>query len=84
MQFRDMPELEPRRQFPAQVPGGVIERGHGLVPLLLVAAKGHFDGGVPGIRTDLDVGHVHVQEPGIVQLKGDDLAEFLLHRFGDP
>jgi hypothetical protein len=55
-----------------------------VVAPALIAAQRHFDGGVPGIRADLDVGYFHFREPRIFHLKADDLVQFLFHRFGDP
>src|ERR1039458_3237792 len=84
MQLRDMPELQSRGQFLPQVPRGVLQGRERLVAPALVAAQRDFDGGVPGIRADLDVGHFHFQEARIFHLKADDLVQFLFHRLGDP
>src|ERR1035441_9152386 len=55
-----------------------------VVAPALIAAQRHFDGGVPGIRADLDVGYFHFHEARIFQFKADDLVQFLFYRFGDP
>ena len=66
-----------------QVVTGMFQGGHGLFLLVLAAAEGYFDGGVAGVRADGNVGHIHVDQAGIGELKPDDFGELFANRRGD-
>src|ERR1035438_668388 len=84
MQLRDMPELQSGSQFLPQVPRSVFQGRERVVAPALVAAQGHFDGGVPGIRAHLDRSEEHTSEARIFHLEADDLIEFFFHRLPGP
>src|SRR6266481_5953882 len=48
MQLRDTPEHQPRCQFPAQIPLGMLQRFERLLLLALVSNR-HFHRGIPRI-----------------------------------
>jgi hypothetical protein len=84
VQFRHVPELQPGGKFAAEIPAGVDERRKCLILFAFVAVEAYFDGGMPGIGADLNLGHIDLEQTRIVQLKPNDLTEFLADRLANP
>jgi hypothetical protein len=55
-----------------------------LVLLALAAAHHDFDVGIPRVRADVHLRHIHGQQPGVFQLEADDFGQLLADRFGNP
>ena len=83
MQFGNVAQGQAAGQLMAEEAAGVIEGGQRRVLLRLVAAQPHADVGMAAILADVDLGHIHRQQPRVVGFKADDLAEFLAERFGN-
>ena len=81
MQLGDVPELKAGCQFAPEVAAGVVQGCKCLILLVIFAADGDFNGGVPGIGADVDLGNVDLSETGVVHFKPNDFSEFFAYGF---
>ena len=62
----------------------MLESGQCLLLFVLVAGDFHLDMCMPGIRTDVHLGHIDRGQPGIAHFEADDFGKLLPESLGDP
>ncbi|HUE05457.1 MAG TPA: hypothetical protein VMR62_38290 [Bryobacteraceae bacterium] len=82
MQFGDPPQVQTAGEFMPQVVTSVLQGGQGLSLLMRAAGEDYFDGGVAGVGAYGNVGHIHVGQAGIGELKPHDFGELFANRGG--
>ena len=82
MQLRNVPEAQPDSELVTQIMPGMLEGGQGSLLPPLIASQDNPDIRVTPVLADLNLGNVHVEETGVVQLKTDDFRQFLADRLG--
>src|SRR5579871_363727 len=84
VQLRHLPQVEAPCQLVTQVMPGVVESGQRRLFLRLAPPNADAHVRVPQIGSHLDVGHIDGGQPRVIQLKRDQLRQFLANRLRNP